>query len=416
MKKLSCYILAGLATLAILMLSPEDGRAQCSEPNYGSGITVDGDYSDWDLTADFYSEMYRAANPEKDVLSYLYVRYDCDTEMMYVMVLAAHLIDPVPPTPICPVIVDVTEGEEIWVKLPEAMEETDPDYPRIVHAGYEGASGDKTFAYFNKQQYTTGDLTFWVADGWEASFPLDPYNYSEFQVSSHNNVWDEEVYQEELISGSQTSGINNLSVCIECPPVGIQLKSFEAYADGKNVVIEWHVEAETNHAGYNLYRSMADENYVKINAELIRKADASQQYEYLDRDVQRGVYFYRLEEVSLDGQSTSYGPVQVTSTSNVDEAPETPRAYSLSRNYPNPFNPSTTISYSLPEKSEMILNIYDIHGKLIRTLVTGLRPAGTHTVTWDGADDAGELAPSGIYLYRMTAGSFVKTERMTLLK
>ncbi|MBN1466976.1 T9SS type A sorting domain-containing protein [candidate division KSB1 bacterium] len=416
MKKFKGYLLTGALAVVFLASFSAGGQAQCTQPNYGSGITVDGDYADWDLAADFYSNMYRAANANKDVLSYLYVRYDCDSETMYVTVLAAYVVDPL--KPVYPVIVDVTGGNEIWVKLPEAMEETDPDYPRIVHAGYEGASGDKTFAYFNKQQYTTDDglLTFWVADGWEASFPLDPYNYSEFQVSSHNNVWDEEVYQEDYISGSQTSGINDLSVCIECQPVGINLKSFEAYAAGKNVVIEWHVEAETNHAGYNLHRSMTDNNYVKINAELIRTAGPSLHYEYVDQDVQHGVYSYRLEEVSLDGQSTFYGPVQVSSTTDIADTPEMPREHSLAQNYPNPFNPVTAISYALPERSEMTLNIYAIDGKLVRTLVTGLQPAGVHTVSWDGANNAGEPMPSGLYLYRMTAGSFVKTERMTLLK
>ncbi|MBN1559811.1 T9SS type A sorting domain-containing protein [candidate division KSB1 bacterium] len=412
MKKFKGYLLTGALAVVFLASFSAAGQAQCTQPNYGSGITVDGDYTDWDLTADFYSEMYRAANPEMDVLSNLYVRYDCDSEMMYVMVLAAYVADPA--LPVYPVIVDVTAGEEIWVKLPEAMDESDPDYPRIVHAGYEGASGDKTFAYFNKQQYTTGDLTFWVADGWEASFPLDPYNYSEFQVSSHNNVWDEEVYGEDG-DGSQTSGINNLSVCIECPPVGVNLKSFEAYAVGKNVVIEWRVEAETNHAGYNLHRSLAEGGYAKINAELI-KSGTSLHYEYLDQNVQHGVYFYRLEEVSLDGQSTFYGPIQVSSATDVADTPAMPIAHSLSQNYPNPFNPTTAISYALPERSEMMLNVYDIHGKLVRTLVTGLQPAGAYTITWDGVNNAGESVPSGIYLYRMTAGSFVKTERMTLLK
>jgi len=95
-----------------------------------------------------------------------------------------------------------------------------------------------------------------------------------------------------------------------------------------------------------------------------------------------------------------------------------PKAFSLSQNTPNPFNPSTTINYSVPEGASVIvsLKVYDIRGRLVRTLADGSREPGTHTVLWDGTDESGQQASSGIYIYRLRAGDFVQTRKMVLLK
>ncbi|HUU27214.1 MAG TPA: DUF1573 domain-containing protein, partial [archaeon] len=95
-----------------------------------------------------------------------------------------------------------------------------------------------------------------------------------------------------------------------------------------------------------------------------------------------------------------------------------PKAFSLSQNTPNPFNPSTTINYSVPEGASVIviLKVYDIRGRLIRTLADGSREPGTHTAFWDGTDESGQQASSGIYIYRLRAGDFVQTRKMVLLK
>jgi len=90
----------------------------------------------------------------------------------------------------------------------------------------------------------------------------------------------------------------------------------------------------------------------------------------------------------------------------------------LAQNYPNPFNPSTTIRFSLREKSPVTLKIYDARGRLVRTLVRGdVRAAGvTHTLQWDGRNDAGQVVSSGVYFYRLEAPGFSQTRKMVLLK
>ncbi len=85
--------------------------------------------------------------------------------------------------------------------------------------------------------------------------------------------------------------------------------------------------------------------------------------------------------------------------------------YSLSSNYPNPFNPSTVINYSLPAESYVSIKVYDITGKEISALVNEMQTAGEHSITFNGSNLA-----SGIYLLRMSAGNFSSTIKMSLLK
>jgi hypothetical protein len=88
-----------------------------------------------------------------------------------------------------------------------------------------------------------------------------------------------------------------------------------------------------------------------------------------------------------------------------------PQRFSLSQNYPNPFNPTTIISYNLPQTSHVTLEIFDILGRRVETLVDGEQPAGPHQAVWNAGDKA-----SGIYFYRIQAGNIIETKRMLLLK
>ena len=92
-----------------------------------------------------------------------------------------------------------------------------------------------------------------------------------------------------------------------------------------------------------------------------------------------------------------------------------PKSFALVGNYPNPFNPETAIRYALPQQSHVLIEIYNVLGQKVATLVDENLPAGYHTARWDGKDAAGKKAPAGIYLCRMQTGDFVKTQKMTLL-
>jgi hypothetical protein len=98
------------------------------------------------------------------------------------------------------------------------------------------------------------------------------------------------------------------------------------------------------------------------------------------------------------------------------QAPERPLAFGLEQNAPNPFNPVTTIHFSLPRTGEASLKIYDLRGRLVRTLFDGPQQAGARSVEWNGTDGGGARVSSGIYLYRLVAGEHVEQKKLTLLK
>lgn len=88
----------------------------------------------------------------------------------------------------------------------------------------------------------------------------------------------------------------------------------------------------------------------------------------------------------------------------------------LRQNYPNPFNPSTTIAYSLPEAAKVRLDIYNVKGQLVKTLVNGEMPGGTHSVVWNGRDNDNNAVASGVYFYRVSSPKATRTKRMLLMK
>ena len=93
-----------------------------------------------------------------------------------------------------------------------------------------------------------------------------------------------------------------------------------------------------------------------------------------------------------------------------------PQDFQLHSNYPNPFNPSTLISYDLAFETNVKLNIYDMRGRMINSLVNQVQNAGMHTIQWDAMDYKGSGVSAGVYLYKLEAGGKVFTEKMIFMK
>ena len=109
----------------------------------------------------------------------------------------------------------------------------------------------------------------------------------------------------------------------------------------------------------------------------------------------------------LNESAQSVGAVEVAAI---------PASFALDQNYPNPFNPSTTVRYQIPNDANVALDIYNLQGQKIRTLVSKEQKAGYYSVVWDGRNEAGQTVSSGLYLYRVQAGSFVATHKMLMIK
>ncbi len=203
------------------------------------------------------------------------------------------------------------------------------------------------------------------------------------------------------------------SICDQLIPV--ELTSFSASTTAEGVRLSWSTATETENLGFHVYRSQAAEgDYEQISTQMIPgQGNSSEQnnYEFIDKGVETGTtYFYKLADIDYNGELTMHGPVSVTVS-------PMPTEFVLEQNFPNPFNPSTTINFSLPEANEVTLAIYTTTGQLVRTLVRGQVSAGNHSVSWNALDDSGARVASGVYLYTLkTSSGVLQKKKLILMK
>ncbi len=131
------------------------------------------------------------------------------------------------------------------------------------------------------------------------------------------------------------------------------------------------------------------------------------------------IYYWRVASKTDKGETSEYSAPALFSTGNiVTDINEItlPNEFILYQNYPNPFNPSTVIKYQLPKSAYVILKVYDLIGREIKTLISQEQPAGIYSISWDGEDNYGNKVASGAYLYQIIANDFVSTKKMLLIK
>lgn len=186
-------------------------------------------------------------------------------------------------------------------------------------------------------------------------------------------------------------------------PLPVELTSFTAKQIGTNVQLNWATATEVNSHKYVIEKSNSNNwsaiGEVKANG----NSNSAKQYSFTDKITTNGKFQYRLKMIDNDG-SFKYSDI-------VELNVETPKAFELLQNAPNPFNPTTSITYQLANASDVSLKVYDIIGNEVLTLVNEKQDAGKYEVKLD----ASKLA-SGTYVYRLSAGSFVQTKKMILLK
>jgi len=511
------------------------------EPSYDSAV-VDGNYREWNLSNDFAVEMHKAwrdgadGKAGKAVLADAYLRYDCDTEQMYVLVLAEKNY---------PVQVDLS-GNDTYVKLNGAKIVSSRDGRDFawVGVGFDGNrghaigweakfsvnSGDFDFTIHSEiyeehawqtagsrghrlviscedesgQGDDDGDddeycsskhslrlgkirtgshsedgVKFYQSDQEIVGFPKKVVKDNSFKVvvnavnstgkKAYLRGWidfnndgrlqrNEQILDKKIkstktnlmqkfeieakaprchVSGEPTVALFQIasSSCGGCTskrgeveiytvqfvenPVAVTLSSFNATQTADGVTLEWKVEREINHAGYNLYRSENKETgYSKINDSIILAWDGFSEFDgtYDYTDNVSGAFYYKLEAIDMDGSSEMFGPYSVQSSTGVADKLEMPESYNLKQNYPNPFNPSTTISFSLAERTNVNITIFDLTGRIVSTLVDESMDAGTHNIVWNAVNNFGESLATGVYFYTMRTENFSATKSLTIIK
>ncbi len=189
-----------------------------------------------------------------------------------------------------------------------------------------------------------------------------------------------------------------------------------------NLVIEGPTELDPNILQQVQYRVLSNGNPVQGAAVCIyrpgelfaRTATDASGYVSFEIDPQADGY------IMVTASKIRYIPDQnavvVGAPLGTDNEIHLPSKPMVHQNYPNPFNSNTTIEFNIPERSSVELDIYDISGRLVRKLVSGEFPAGSNQVTWNGANDAGRDAASGVYFYKFSTGPTVLFKQMTMLK
>jgi len=189
----------------------------------------------------------------------------------------------------------------------------------------------------------------------------------------------------------------------------VELTSFSGSVVNNSVQLTWKTATEVNNYGFDIERSSGNEGWQKIGFVAgAGNSNTPKNYSFTDTPSEGTSYSYRLKQIDVDGNSKYYDAVTVNLTA--------PSEAQLLQNNPNPFNPSTTIKFYTPNTSDVTIRIYDMLGREVTTLINQKTTAGYHVVYWNGKDSRGENVASGVYLYRLTAGSFSETKKMNLLK
>jgi hypothetical protein len=262
------------------------------------------------------------------------------------------------------------QGEYYWEWVDNVTALYFEGYSYAVPTRYDSIGGDPAMHYFQVVAHTSDQWTFWVS-------PPDS-GYS----------------------------VDNLAPSMPLALAGEQVISPEG------LTLRWLANTEPDLGGYAVYRG-ASEDFEPGPDNLIAVPSDTMLFDSEWR--WDSGYYYKVSAIDIHENESSFAHLSSTDVTGID-SPDIPRAKYLSQNHPNPFNPSTTIAFGLDEPADMTLVIYDVAGRVVRTLVEGPQPVGEKRVTWNGIDDRGGRVATGVYFYRMTAPGFEMTKKMVLLQ
>jgi hypothetical protein len=259
---------------------------------------------------------------------------------------------------------------------------------------------------------------FTLLAGADASNRVKLYAPNPLVSGSSTSHWDVSAFpnllMEPAINGNLSSSVDltlnqmiDMGWLPDCEnPVAVGISAFDARVSGSSVMLRAKFLSTLNDASFVVvYR--ADGGSETFNGVKTLDAPDNGEFTFVDASVLAGhSYRYKIGVVDNDGEFLS----------PIAEVRMPAAGIELSQNVPNPFNPTTTIRFSLPASERVGLAVYAANGSLVRMLVDEVKAAGAHDVTWDGRDMSGNSVSSGLYFYRLTAGKFSESRKMLLLK
>jgi hypothetical protein len=208
------------------------------------------------------------------------------------------------------------------------------------------------------------------------------------------------------IGSSQVNCLANMDLCVAKynQIVPVELTSFTAISQNRQVTLNWATATEINNNGFEVQRRVANSEFITVgfvrgNGTTTNASD----YTYIDKNLVDGSYSYRLKQIDYNGNYEFSDAVEVEVRS-LD-------SYALEQNYPNPFNPATKIGYVLSERTNVKVTILNTLGEEIAVLANEIQEQGFHQLEFNAAD-----LPSGIYFYTLQAQQYSETKKMILMK
>ena len=218
--------------------------------------------------------------------------------------------------------------------------------------------------------------------------------------------------QANTVTASGIAQFNLITLAANSKLVPVELMNFTAASENNSIKLKWQTATELNNKGFEIERknrNSKDKNHDNEGWIIIGFVEGSGSttelhlYSFIDKNPTGGSNFnYRLKQIDFDGRYRYSDEIEINIV---------PDYFFLSQNYPNPFNPTTTIKFSIPENNNVSIKIYDILGNEVAVLVDDNKSAGNYEVKFT-ADNLS----SGVYFYKLQAGSFNQVKKMLLIK
>lgn len=205
------------------------------------------------------------------------------------------------------------------------------------------------------------------------------------------------------------------------PTLPVELSHFSVTLNKENdAVIRWTTQSETGVNGFYIYRNSRDKfDNAELISSLIPATNSSNETQYSFTDdtlYETGTYYYWLLVLDINGSENLTGPL--TLQYDIEDGPEgvVPVVTTIKSIYPNPFNPSTTIAYSLKDKEDVSIHIYNTRGQLVFSVDRGTQDVGHYEYIWNGTSTNGNKLSSGVYFIRLKAGKTIINKKAMLMK
>ena len=280
---------------------------------------------------------------------------------------------------------------------------------KIVLAGssYMGSTWDVSLARFKPDGSLDADGAGFSVDG-KVTTPIG---------STHDNVYCMALQSNGyiVVAGRFTVPGSTTDIFLtryegSSGPLPVELTSFTASTANNKVSLNWQTATEVNNYGFEVERASTSPGMTWEKIGFIQghgNSNSPKEYSFSDKPFGGNEFKYRLKQIDFDGQYEYSKEVEVSI--------DIPQEFSVSQNFPNPFNPSTNIKFSIPSDDNVVIKVFNVIGMEVVTLLNEHRQAGTYHIEFSAIGGASDLA-SGIYFYKVVSGNHSDIKKMILLR